>query len=105
TFDPASTPQNPKLWVSHGQYAMNAGRIEGADDWTSKLSTVSGPTFGEYRDVIVSLPRAYKDHLTFQSAFGPDGALYFCQGSNSSTGEPDRKWNYRMEHPLTAACL
>jgi glucose/arabinose dehydrogenase len=105
TFDPASTTANPILWVSHGQMAFNQGRIEGADDWTGKLSTISGPNFSDYRDVVINLPRAYKDHLNFQMVFGPDGALYYCQGSNTSTGAPDRKWNFRPEHRLTAACL
>src|SRR5439155_5591650 len=28
-----------------------------------------------------------------------------CQGSNTSTGAPDKKWNFRPERVLTAACL
>src|SRR6185436_7450641 len=51
------------------------------------------------------LPRAYRDHLNFQMAFGPDGAIYFCQGSMTSVGGPDKKWNNRHEHLLSAACL
>jgi glucose/arabinose dehydrogenase len=43
--------------------------------------------------------------LNFQIAFGPDGALYFCQGSMTSVGGPDKKWNLRHEHLLSAACL
>jgi glucose/arabinose dehydrogenase len=105
TFDPHSTASNPTLWVSHGQMAINQGRIEGADDWTGKISTIAGPNLSDYHDVVVGLPRAYKDHLNFQMAFGPDGALYFCQGSDTSTGAPDKKWNFRAEHMLTAACL
>lgn len=105
TFDPKSTASDPILWVAHGQMAFNEGRIEGAEDWTSKISVLSGPSLSSYQDVVVNLPRAYKDHLTFQMAFGPDGALYFCQGSNTSTGEPDKKWNFRPERLLTAACL
>lgn len=104
-FDPKSTASDPILWVGHGQMAFNEGRIEGADDWTSKISTLSGPSLSSYQDVVVGLPRAYKDHLNFQMAFGPDGALYFCQGSNTSTGAPDKKWNFRPERLLTAACL
>jgi hypothetical protein len=105
TFDPRSTPSDPILWVGHGQMAFNEGRIEGADDWTSKISVLSGPSLSSHQDVVVNLPRAYKDHLNFQMAFGPDGALYFCQGSNTSTGEPDKKWNFRPERKLTAAVL
>ncbi|MCS7033298.1 MAG: Ig-like domain-containing protein [Phycisphaerae bacterium] len=105
TFDPKSTASDPILWVAHGQMAFNEGRIEGAADWTSKITVLSGPSLSSHQDIVINLPRGYKDHLTFQMAFGPDGALYFCQGSNTSTGEPDKKWNFRPERLLTAACL
>lgn len=104
-FDPKSTAADPILWVGHGQMAFNEGRIEGADDWTGKISTLSGPSLSSYRDIVVGLPRAWKDHLNFQMAFGPDGALYFCQGSHTSTGASDKKWNFRPERLLTAAVL
>jgi hypothetical protein len=104
-FDPSSTADKLILWVSHGQMAIDAGRIEGADDWTGKISVVSGPELKTYRDVVINLPRGYKDHLNFQPEFGPDGALYFCQGANTSTGAPDKKWNFRPERLLTAAVL
>jgi glucose/arabinose dehydrogenase len=104
-FDPSSTADNLVLWVSHGQMAIDAGRIEGADDWTGKISVLSGPDLKTYRDVVVNLPRGFKDHLNFQPEFGPDGALYFCQGANTSTGAPDKKWNFRLERLLTASVL
>lgn len=105
-FDPASTPDNPILWVSHGQFVMTPqGKMEGADDWTGKISRVTGSNFDMVQDVVVGLPRAYKDHLNFQLCFGPDGALYFNQGSDTSVGGDDKKWGYRKEHLLTAATL
>jgi glucose/arabinose dehydrogenase len=104
-FDPSSTPQNVVMWVSHGQMAFHEGRIEGADDWTGKISVLRGADLKQYQDMIIGLPRAYKDHLNFQPEFGPDGALYFCQGGHTSVGAPDRKWNFRQEHLLTGACL
>ena len=104
-FDPKSTVDAPVLWVNHGQFKVQNGRPVGADDWTSKLSRVSGKALDQYEDVIVGLPRAYKDHLNFQIAFGPDGALYFAQGSNTSVGGLDVKWGYRPERKLTAAVL
>ncbi|GIW77838.1 MAG: hypothetical protein KatS3mg104_2901 [Phycisphaerae bacterium] len=105
-FDPRSTPENPILWVNHGQMAVTPeGRLEGADDWTGKLSRLSGPSLSTYQDVLVGLPRAYKDHLNFQMAFGPDGALYFTQGSHTSVGDVDKKWGYRPERKLSAAVL
>ncbi|HEX8324169.1 MAG TPA: Ig-like domain-containing protein [Tepidisphaeraceae bacterium] len=104
-FDPKSTAENPILWVNHGQFAMKNNRPEGADDWTGKLSRLGGKELGDYEDVLVGLPRAYKDHLNFQIAFGPDGALYFAQGSNTSVGDADVKWGYRAERKLTASVL
>lgn len=99
-FDPASTPAAPVLWVSHGQLTQ-----ERAQDWTGKISRLSGGDLSTYQDVIVNLPRGVKDHLNNQIAFGPDGALYFAQASNSAMGAPDHKWGYRPERLLSAAIL
>ncbi len=46
-----------------------------------------------------------KDHLTNSIAFGPDGALYFTQGSNSAMGSADNTWGMRDEHLLSGAVL
>ena len=100
TFDPTATADNLILWVSHGQMAE-----KDAVDWTGKISLLSGPRLEKYQDIIVGLPRAYRDHLNFQMAFGPDGAIYFDHGSMTSVGGPDKKWNFRHEHLLSAACL
>jgi glucose/arabinose dehydrogenase len=40
-----------------------------------------------------------------QPSFGPDGALYFCQASNSAMGAPDKDWGFRKEHLLNACIL
>ncbi len=79
-FDPASTADNMVLWITHGVCA-----IEHCPDWSSKLSRLSGPDFNHYEDYVVGLPRAWRDHLSFKIQFGPDGGLYFNQGSSSST--------------------
>jgi glucose/arabinose dehydrogenase len=100
TFDPAATADNLILWVSHGQMAL-----QNATDWTGKISVLRGPHLEKYQDIIVGLPRAYRDHLNFQMTFGRDGCLYFDQGSMTSVGGPDKKWNMRHEHLLSAACL
>lgn len=106
-FDPASTAADPILWISHGQMVPpnETGTISGAADFTGKLSTVRGMALSDYQDVVVGLPRGFKDHLNFQPAFGPDGRLYFNQGSHTSTGAPDNKWGLREERRLTAAVL
>ena len=106
TFDPQSDPAAPALWVSHGEMAVRPdGQIAGATDWTGKISVVGGPSLAEYRDAVVGLPRGFKDHLNFQPAFGPDGRLYWNQGSHTSTGSPDNKWGLRPERLMTAAVL
>jgi glucose/arabinose dehydrogenase len=109
-FDPASTAEHLLLWVNHGQLPADGSRrgllsIEGASDWTGKVSLLSGPSLSNCRDVIVRLPRAWKDHLNNQMAFGPDGAMYFCQASNTAMGAPDHKWGFRPEHLMSSAIL
>jgi hypothetical protein len=99
-FDPTSTPDNMVLWITNGVCA-----IEHCPDWSCKVSRLSGPDLNHYEDYVVGLPRAWRDHLSFKIQFGPDGGLYFNQGSSSSTGAPDNKWGLRNEHLLTAACL
>ncbi len=99
-FDPASPAQEPVLWVAHGFYAF-----ENAPDWTGKITRMSGPGLGIVEDVVINLPRSYRDHLTNQPSFGPDGALYFPQGSNSAYGAPDATWGNRPEHLLNATVL
>jgi glucose/arabinose dehydrogenase len=74
-------------------------------DWSCKVSRLSGPGLAEYQDYVVGLPRAKHDHASNQPAFGPDGALYFAQASNTAMGAPDSAWGFRPERLLTAAVL
>lgn len=99
-FDPAAPADRPVVYVSHGQSTRTA-----AQDWSGKLSRLSGPNLADCRDVLVGLPRASRDHLNSQLAFGPDGALYMSQGSNSAMGAPDGPWGNRPERKLSAAIL
>jgi hypothetical protein len=57
------------------------------------------------QDYVVELPRSTKDHVTNGIDFGPDGALYTLQGSNSAMGAPDNTWGNRPERLLTAAVI
>jgi glucose/arabinose dehydrogenase len=99
-FDPSSTAAAPILWVAHTFYGF-----ENVPDWTGKISRVSGKDLEVVEDVVVNLPRSIRDHLTHQPAFGPDGALYFPQGSNSAYGAPDPGWGDRPERLLGASIL
>lgn len=100
TFDPAATASNLVAWVSHTTFGFG-----GMDDWDGKVSQLSGPDLGTIQDYLVNLPRSTKDHVTNGLDFGPDGRLYFNQGSNSAMGAPDNTWGLRPERLLTAAVL
>jgi glucose/arabinose dehydrogenase len=99
-FDPTSTADNPTLWFTHGILGES-----GVADFTSALSKIWGKDLENYQDIVIGLPRAHKDHLCMQLDFGPDGCIYFNQGSNSGLGAPDKKWAMRAERLLTAAML
>src|SRR5262249_19643854 len=78
-----------------------------APDWSGKLSRVNVTPDGmnTYDDVVVNLPRSIRDHMNNQIAFGPDGALYLAQGSNTAYGDADAVWGMRQEHLMNAAIL
>ena len=99
-FDPAATAENPILWATHSYYAF----LE-VPDWTGAVSRLRGKNLETVEDVVVHLPRSFKDHSTNQPAFGPDRALYVPQGSESSSGGPDDVWGNRPEHLLSASIL
>jgi hypothetical protein len=99
TFDPASTAADPLIWVDESQYTSGT-----AADFTGKIALLKGPNLA-YQDMVVGLPRSIGNHQTNQSTFGPDGALYVSQGSNTGLGAPDPIWGYRAENLLNAAIL
>ena len=99
-FDPHAPVERPVLWVTHNHPAF-----ADAPDLTSTVSRMSGTDLAEVEDVVVRLPRSIRDHLTNQPAFGPDGALYFPQGSMSAYGAPCDEWGRRDQHLLSATIL
>ena len=99
TFDPSATAQHLIAWVSH----CSSG-LSDAPSFDGKISRLSGANLEAEQLVLTKLPRSNKDHLVNSMAFGPDGALYFCQGSNSSMGDYDSFWK-RSESLLSAAVL
>ena len=109
-FDPAGNASNVILWVTHGQYAFGETEEDYADDWTSKITRMSGTNLATVEDKVINLPRSARDHLTNQPSFGPvenDGKryLYVPQGSNTSMGAPDVAWGQRIERDLSGAVL
>ncbi|MDQ3395071.1 MAG: Ig-like domain-containing protein, partial [Bacteroidota bacterium] len=99
-FDPAATAQNLIIYITHTAFVF-----EKAPNFTSKITKLSGANLSSVQDIVINLPRSTKDHLTNSLRFGPDGAIYFTQGSNSSMGEADKTWDLRKENLLSAAVL
>ncbi len=99
-FDPSATAANPIIWVSNSYFAF-----QNVPDWTGKITVMSGADLQTVQDAVIHLPRSFQDHGTEQPTFGPDGALYVCQGSNTAMGAPDSTWGNRPERILSAAIL
>lgn len=102
-FDPSSTADNLVLWISNN--VVYTGKA--VEDWTGKVTRLSGANLENVQDYVVGLPRSVRDHMTNSISFKPGepGALYVLQGSNSSTGAPDTQWGKREERLLTGALL
>ena len=101
-FDPTAKATDLVAWITH-----SAPEFINAPDWSGKVSKIilNNPSAPQVIDYVVNLPRSYKDHSTNGIDFGPDGALYFVQGSNSGMGAPDGAWGKRPERLLNAAVL
>ncbi|ACZ43662.1 Kelch repeat-containing protein [Thermobaculum terrenum ATCC BAA-798] len=103
TVDPASTPDNVILWVSHSSPDLNNGVLN-----SSMVTKLWGPGFTNRQDVITGLPRAIANHAVNSIHFGPDGKLYIAQGGNTGAGAPNTantEFGTRAEQPLSAAFL
>jgi len=96
----AGSKSHPTVYVSHGFSSVLA-----SPDFTGKISKLTGSNLQNYQDLVTNLPRSYKDHLTNQMAWGPDGAIYISQGSMTAMGAPDNAWGQRREHLLSGAIL
>ena len=99
-FVPASKADSLVAYVTHCTYMLSEG-----PDWDGKLTRLTGKNLQQVQDLVINLPRSFKDHLTNSIAFGPDGALYFNQGSNTAMGRADKTWGLRNEHLLSATVL
>ncbi|MDQ4139642.1 MAG: Ig-like domain-containing protein, partial [Bacteroidota bacterium] len=98
-FDPASTASNLIAYVSHCSSGLAA-----APEFDGKISKLTGASLATEQLLVTNLPRSAKDHLVNSLVFGPDGALYISQGSNSSMGAYDGSWQ-RTESLLSGAVL
>ncbi|WP_221393631.1 Ig-like domain-containing protein [Dyadobacter sp. NIV53] len=98
-FDPVSTATSLIAYVSH----CSSG-LTNAPEFDGKISRLTGAGLATEQLLVTNLPRSSKDHLVNSLAFGPDKALYFGQGSNSSMGAYDGSWQ-RAESLLSAAII
>jgi glucose/arabinose dehydrogenase/N-acetylneuraminic acid mutarotase len=102
--DPASTPSNVILWVSHSDRNLT----NEAPANSSMVSRLSGPGFATRVDVITGLPRSMANHSVNSLHFGPDGRLFIAQSGNTGAGAPNTantEFGDRPEQPLAAAIL
>lgn len=99
-FHPDSTPENLVAYVSHGEFAL-----AGANDFTGKVTKLTGANLQNGVDLVRGLPRSVRDHLNNQLVFGPDGKLYLAVASNTASGAPDTAWGNRPERLLSASIL
>lgn len=106
TFDPASTPEKPTLWVTENWLGL-----ESAPNFSSGISKITVDDYMEEAEswtvtpYVVGLPRSIRDHMANSLAFGPDSALYVLVGSTSGMGAPDELWGNRPESALSASLL
>lgn len=103
-FHPSSTANNLIAYVSHGQYAGLPG-LPLADNFTGKITRLTGSNLENATDTVVGLARSVKDHQNYQAVFGPDGKLYVNVSSMSAKGAPDNAWGLKNEVLMSAAIL
>ncbi|WP_411699585.1 malectin domain-containing carbohydrate-binding protein [Conyzicola sp.] len=99
-FDESATADNLKVWVTR-----TTANFSEQGQWVSSIHQLSGDRLQVDRPVFEGLPRSLSDHLTNSMAYGPDGRIYFQQGSNQASGDLDNAWGQRGEQLLTAATL
>ncbi|MFD3443829.1 malectin domain-containing carbohydrate-binding protein, partial [Microbacteriaceae bacterium 4G12] len=99
-FDKSSTANDLRLWVTR-----TSANFSEQGQWVSSIHQLSGPNLATDRSIFTSLPRSLSDHLTNSMAYGPDGRIYFQQGSNQASGDLDNAWGQRGEQLLTGATL
>ncbi|WP_309572711.1 Ig-like domain-containing protein, partial [Deinococcus sp.] len=104
-FDPTSTADNLKLWISNNDYYVIGSK--NTPDYSGRITLLSGPNLDTVQDYITGLPRSVKDHMTNSVNFNPKepGILYFMQGSNSAMGAADATWGNRTERLLSGTML
>ncbi len=110
-FDPASTPEQPILWVVHSdsRFCFNQTPESCKVNVNSGMITrLVGPDFenpANRTDFVTGIPRSRENHAPNALHFGPDGWLYLSNGSNTNFGATSTAFSELPEAYLTAAIL
>ncbi len=111
TFDPASTPGNQILYVSHSDPRIFKNEQPGqslVDEQSGVVTKLTLNGAGQVvasQDLVVGLPRSAENHSVNGMDVGPDGWLYLGIGGATNFGAPSLFFGYFPETPLSAAVL
>lgn len=106
-FVPQAQEDSLCAWISYSHHP----KLTEAPAWNGNLARIrlskNTDEVLENTLIVKHLPRSGVDHLTNSIDFGPDGLLYFSQGSNTSMGRADseKQWLGREESLLAGAIL
>ena len=110
-FDPASTPTNQILYVSHSDPEIfeetepGQSTVYPASGRVTKLVLDGQANVVSQQDVVVGLPRSGENHSPNGMEFGPDGWLYLSLGGNTNAGGQAKPFGYFPEVPLSGAVV
>ena len=88
-FDPASTADNLVVWITNNYFWNGQSQ---AQDWSGKITRLSGPNLETVQDYVVGLPRSIRDHMTNGLPSNPESRTC-CTSSRAAT--------VRWAHPTT----
>ena len=108
-FDPASTPEQPIMWLTHSDPRLCYGEPNcPINEESGVLTRIVGPEYdnpANRTDLVTGIPRSKEIHSATNVHFGPDGWLYMAVGSMTNFGAPSAAFNQEPEHFLAAAIL
>jgi glucose/arabinose dehydrogenase len=110
SFDPASPPSQPALYVTHSDpriaYNNSAGALQ-INTRSGTITRLTGPGYGsaDRLDVVTGLPRSRENHALNGMSWGPDGWLYVAVAGATNFGAPSEFFSFLPELYLSGAIL